>query len=65
MDTSFLCIATACESGCYFNINTNSMSDEEIAYLDNLTDEELSEYADEMEADYWVDYYKSYPEERC
>ena len=30
---------------------------------ENLSDEEMKEIAEDMEANYWIDYYKSNPEE--
>ena len=32
-------------------------------WFDSLTEEQQKEYVEEMEADYWIDYYKSFPEE--
>lgn len=32
-------------------------------WFDSLTKEQQKEYIKEMEADYWIDYYKSFPEE--
>ena len=32
-------------------------------WFDSLTEEQQKEYVKEMEADYWIDYYKSFPEE--
>ena len=32
-------------------------------WIDSLTEEQQKEYVKEMEADYWIDYYKSVPEE--
>ena len=32
-------------------------------WFDSLTEEQRKEYVEEMEADYWIDYYKSFPEE--
>ena len=32
-------------------------------WFDSLTKEQQKEYVEEMEADYWIDYYKSFPKE--
>ena len=32
-------------------------------WFDSLTEEQQKEYIEEIEADYWIDYYKSFPEE--
>lgn len=32
-------------------------------WFDSLIEEQQKEYVEEMEADYWIDYYKSFPEE--
>ena len=32
-------------------------------WFDSLTEEQQKEYVKEMEVDYWIDYYKSFPEE--
>ena len=32
-------------------------------WFDSLTEEQQKEYVKEIEADYWIDYYKSFPEE--
>lgn len=32
-------------------------------WFDSLTEEQQKEYIKEMKADYWIDYYKSFPEE--
>ena len=32
-------------------------------WFDSLTEEQQKEYIEEMEADYWINYYKSFPEE--
>lgn len=32
-------------------------------WFDSLTEEKQREYIEEMEADYWIDYYKSFPKE--
>ena len=31
-------------------------------WFDSLTEEQQKEYVKEMEVDYWIDYYKSFPE---
>lgn len=31
-------------------------------WFDSLTEEQQKEYVEENEADYWIDYYKSFPE---
>ena len=31
-------------------------------WFDSLIEEQQKEYIKEMEADYWIDYYKSFPE---
>lgn len=32
-------------------------------WFDSLIEEQQKEYVKEMKADYWIDYYKSFPEE--
>ena len=32
-------------------------------WFNSLIEEQQKEYVEEMEADYWIDYYKSFPEE--
>lgn len=32
-------------------------------WFNSLTEEQQKEYVKEIEADYWIDYYKSFPEE--
>ena len=32
-------------------------------WFDSLTEEQQKEYVKEMEADYWINYYKSFPKE--
>lgn len=39
-----------------YNFDTNT------TVLDNMTDEEAKEYFEDMQADYWIDQMKSYPD---
>lgn len=32
-------------------------------WFNSLTEKQQKEYVKEIEADYWIDYYKSFPEE--
>ena len=32
-------------------------------WFNSLTEEQQKEYVKEMEVDYWIDYYKSFPKE--